>query len=94
MYGLAADAQSGATFGLGEGLVGQRARDRRPVTLTNLPPDYLRIASGVGSAAPMQVLASPLLSKDTLLGVVETATLHPPDSRRAPCSASCCRWWQ
>jgi len=80
-YGLAVDAQSGAAFGLGEGLVGQCARDGRPVTLTNLPPDYLRIASGVGAAAPVQVLASPLLSKDTLLGVIETATFHPLDSR-------------
>ena len=82
-YGLAVDAQSAATFGLGEGLVGQCARDGRPVTLTNLPPDYLRIASGVGAAAPAQVLASPLLSKDTLLGVVETATFHPLDSRES-----------
>ena len=82
-YGLAVDAQSAATFGLGEGLVGQCARDGRPVTLTDLPPDYLRIASGVGAAAPVQVLASPLLSKDTLLGVVETATFHPLDSRES-----------
>ena len=82
-YGLAVDAQSGAAFGLGEGLVGQCARDGRPVTLTNLPPDYLRIASGVGAAAPVQVLASPLLSKDTLLGVIETATFHPLDSRES-----------
>jgi two-component system, sensor histidine kinase and response regulator len=81
-YGLAADAQSAATFGLGDGLVGQCARDRKPVALTNLPPDYLRIASGVGAAAPVQLLASPLLSKDTVLGVIETATFHPIASRQ------------
>ncbi|HMF98761.1 MAG TPA: response regulator [Vicinamibacterales bacterium] len=78
-YGLAADAA--ATFGLGEGLVGQCAQDRKPVTLTNLPPDYLLIASGLGAAAPAQVFASPLLSKNALLGVVETATFHPFDAR-------------
>ena len=82
-YGLVADAQSTATFGLGEALVGQCAADRRSVTLTSVPPDYLCIASGVGAAAPVQVLASPLLSKDMLLGVVETATFHPLDSRQA-----------
>ena len=81
-YGLAAGAQSAAAVGLGEGLVGQCARDRRTVTLATLPPDYLRIASGVGAAAPVQVVASPLLSPDTLLGVVETATFHPLDSRQ------------
>ncbi len=81
-YGLA-DAQTSESFALGEGLVGQCARDRRPVTLTNLPPTYLRIASGVGAAAPVQVVASPLLSKETLLGIVETATFHAFDSRES-----------
>jgi len=82
-YGLADGAQSAATVGVGEGLVGQCARDRRPITLANLPPDYLRIASGVGAAAPARALASPLLSNETLLGVVETATFQPLDSRQS-----------
>ena len=34
--------------GLGEGLAGQCARERVPTVLTNLPPDYLRISSGLG----------------------------------------------
>jgi PAS domain S-box-containing protein len=73
---------SGAeTVGVGEGLVGQCARNRTPITATNLPPDYLRIESGVGSARPVQVAALPLLSKDTLMGVVETATSHAFDAR-------------
>jgi two-component system sensor histidine kinase/response regulator len=79
-YGLG-DAGSAATFALSEGLVGQCARDRTPITITNLPPDYARITSGVGSATPVQAFAAPLLSKDTLLGVAETATFHPFDSR-------------
>jgi two-component system, sensor histidine kinase and response regulator len=69
------------TFAIGEGLVGQCAQNRAPITVTNLPPDYLRLVSGLGSATPVQVLASPLLSKDTLVGVVETATFHSFDAR-------------
>ena len=80
-YGLSSEAHSAAAFGLGEGLVGQCARERKPLTLTRLPSDYVRIVSGLGSAAPVQVLASPLLSKNALLGVVETATFHPFDAR-------------
>ena len=80
-YGLSAESHATATFALGDGLVGQCARERKPLTLTSPPSDYLRIASGLGTAAPVQVLASPLLSKDTLLGVVETATFHPFDAR-------------
>ncbi len=81
-YGLA-DADAAASFALGEGLIGQCARDRKPVTITELPPNYMRIASGVGGATPAQAFASPLLSKDTLLGVVEMATFHSFDSRES-----------
>ena len=81
-YGLAPGAEAVATFGLGEGLVGQCARDRAPVSLTSVPPDYLRIASGLGAATPARVFTSPLLSKDTLLGVVEMATFGSLDSRQ------------
>ncbi|HYR27033.1 MAG TPA: response regulator, partial [Thermoanaerobaculia bacterium] len=80
-YGLSSEARTAAAFGLGEGLIGQCARERKPLTLTSLPSDYLRIVSGLGSAAPVHVLASPLLSKNALLGVVETATFHPFDAR-------------
>ena len=79
-YGLAASGAA-ETFAVGEGLVGQCAQDRRPITVTDLPPDYVRIGSGLGSAMPVQVLASPLLSKDTPIGVVEIATFHSFEAR-------------
>ena len=75
-YGLAAGAASVASFGVGEGLVGQCAHERKAVALTNLPPEYLRIASGLGGATPVQAVASPLLSQDTLLGVLELASFR------------------
>jgi PAS domain S-box-containing protein len=81
-YGMAPGAEAVSTFGLGEGLVGQCARDRAPVTLTSVPPEYLRIASGLGAAPPARVFAAPLLSKDTLVGVVELATFRAFDSRQ------------
>ena len=80
-YGLAPGSDTVDTFGLGEGLIGQCARDRKPVTLTRLPPDYLRITSALGKATPGYVSASPLLSTNTLVGVLETATLHPFGTR-------------
>jgi two-component system, sensor histidine kinase and response regulator len=80
-YGLAPGAEPAATFAIGEGLVGQCARDRVPVTLARLPPDYLRIGSALGAATPAQAFAAPLLSKEILLGVIETATFRPFESR-------------
>jgi two-component system, sensor histidine kinase and response regulator len=81
-YGLAASAEPVPEFRLGEGLVGQCAQDRATVSLTSLPPDYLRIASGLGDASPERVLASPLLFADTLVGVVELATFRSLDARQ------------
>jgi PAS domain S-box-containing protein len=75
-YGLAASAASADSFPLGVGLVGQCARERKTVTLTHLPPDYLQIASGLGTAAPVQTVAVPLVSRDALLGVLEIASLR------------------
>jgi hypothetical protein len=69
--------RSSGSFRLGEGLIGECARSRKVVTLTNLPANYLRIASAVGHAPPVQTTAFPVLSKDALLGVLEVASLRP-----------------
>jgi len=75
-YGLAEVAATAESFRLGEGLAGQCAQERKAISLTNLPPDYLRIASGLGAATPVQAVALPLLFRDTLLGVLEIASFR------------------
>ncbi len=80
-YGLSGTTTTATAFGVGEGLVGQCAKERKFVVLDSLPPDYLRISSGVGTAAPVRVAALPLLSKDNLLGVLEIASFRAFDSR-------------
>jgi PAS domain S-box-containing protein len=76
-YGLADEAGSGASFRLDEGLVGQCARARSCLELTELPPSYVRISSGVGGAAPVQTVAWPVISRDAVLGVIEIASFRP-----------------
>ena len=61
-FGLA-DGAGAETVGLGEGLVGQCGRERRMIVLTDLPPDYLRIESGLGKAQPQQSVVVPFLAK-------------------------------
>ena len=74
-YGLAEGA--GAEWvQLGEGLSGQCARDHCRIDLTDLPPGYLRISSGLGGAEPARVSAFPVLSGPTLLGVFEFASFR------------------
>ncbi|MFC8723036.1 response regulator, partial [Kitasatospora sp. NPDC057198] len=63
-------------FGLGESLIGQAGRSRRPIAIAELPPGYAEIGSGLGSATPRELLIQPITMEDKLLGVVEVATLH------------------
>jgi signal transduction histidine kinase/CheY-like chemotaxis protein/HPt (histidine-containing phosphotransfer) domain-containing protein/HAMP domain-containing protein len=80
-YGLSASGLTEGWTGIGDGLVGQCAREGKPVHLAGLPPDYLRIASGVGGAAPTQALAWPLASRDALFAVLEVASFHALGAR-------------
>jgi two-component system, sensor histidine kinase and response regulator len=76
-YGLGEGAEAKGSFAIGEGMVGQCAAEQEPVALSGLPPEYLRISSGLGGAAPVQAGAWPLISRDTLLGVLELASFRP-----------------
>src|SRR5438876_2125693 len=76
-YGLGESQAARQAFALGEGLVGQCAQDRQIIALTDLPPTYLGISSGLGSAAPSSVVAWPLVAQGEILGVVEFASFRP-----------------
>ncbi len=80
-YGIADVSDIPTVIRFGVGLVGQCAQERRTLALTNLPPDYLRISSGLGQAAPVQATAMPALSSDVLLGVLEVASFRPLSAR-------------
>ncbi|HEY7515514.1 MAG TPA: MCP four helix bundle domain-containing protein, partial [Vicinamibacteria bacterium] len=80
-YGLAEAGQSEEWIGLGEGLAGQCARDGKVVKLEGVPPGYLRISSGLGEAAPAQVEAWPIASRDALMAVIEVASFRALGAR-------------
>jgi len=61
---------------LGQGLVGQCALERSAIVLNEPPPDYLRIGSALGDAAPKAINVLPIQRGDDLLGVLEIATLE------------------
>ncbi|WP_380871761.1 histidine kinase [Sphingomonas sp. DBB INV C78] len=62
------------SFRLREGLVGQCAADRRPILLGNVPPDFVRIGSGLGHASPTNVVILPALFEDDVKAVIELAS--------------------
>jgi HAMP domain-containing protein/signal transduction histidine kinase/ActR/RegA family two-component response regulator len=69
-----ADSQDAQVFQLGEGLVGQAAVEKRPITVPDVPAGYLRVRSGLGEAAPADVLVLPVLFEEQVLGVIELAS--------------------
>jgi signal transduction histidine kinase/DNA-binding response OmpR family regulator/HPt (histidine-containing phosphotransfer) domain-containing protein/HAMP domain-containing protein len=75
-YGLAEQADVPESIRFGDGLVGQCAQERKAVTVTGLPPHYLRIQSSVGQAAPVQATVLPLVSQGALLAAIEVASFR------------------
>ncbi|MBI9036017.1 MAG: response regulator [Bacteroidales bacterium] len=59
------------SFKIGEGLIGQAAKERRILIFTDVPDDYMVIQSGLGKTSPKQIVFLPLIFDDQLLGVIE-----------------------
>lgn len=76
-YGYKKRKQLNNRFAIGEGLIGQCAREKKPILQTDAPADYIQINSGLGEAKPLNLLTIPLLFQDRVLAVVEIASFHP-----------------
>jgi signal transduction histidine kinase/HAMP domain-containing protein/ActR/RegA family two-component response regulator len=73
-YGLRADIEAPSQFRLGQSLIGQVARTRKPIVVTDLPADYVKISSGLGEAAPVNLIVLPIVFEDQVLGVIEAGS--------------------
>jgi signal transduction histidine kinase/CheY-like chemotaxis protein/HAMP domain-containing protein len=61
-------------FRLGEGLVGQCALEKNRILLTNVPSEYIRISSGLGEGAPLNVIVLPVQFEGEVKAVIELAS--------------------
>ncbi|MDB5458988.1 MAG: sensor histidine kinase/response regulator, partial [Caulobacteraceae bacterium] len=61
-------------FRLREGLIGQCAYEKSRILLTNVPKDYVQISSGLGEAAPLNIIVLPALFEGEVKAVLELAT--------------------
>ncbi|GIP54600.1 response regulator [Paenibacillus vini] len=71
------DLKSPDTFRVGEGLVGQAALDKKPISLEKAPSDYVSVRSALGESKPNHILIYPIMFEDEVLGVVEYAGFDP-----------------
>ncbi len=73
-YGVQADIAAPSQFRLGQSLIGQVAKTRKPIIVTDAPPDYVRISSGLGDGAPVNLIVLPIVFEGQVLGVIEAGS--------------------
>src|SRR6185503_3133571 len=63
-------------FRVGEGLVGQAALEKERILLTSVPDDYIQVSSGLGEAAPENIVVLPVTFEGEVKAVVELASFN------------------
>jgi signal transduction histidine kinase/HAMP domain-containing protein/ActR/RegA family two-component response regulator len=76
-YGFEERRHLSTSFRLGEGLVGQCAKEKKRILLTEVPGDYVRINSGLGASSPLNIIVLPVLFEGSVRAVVELASFSP-----------------
>ncbi|WP_266375632.1 HAMP domain-containing protein [Streptomyces canus] len=74
-YGYPDDDERPTRIPVGRSLVGQAARNRRSVTVEELPAGYVTISSGLGHALPTALVVLPIVVEEHVLGVIELASV-------------------
>jgi signal transduction histidine kinase/HAMP domain-containing protein len=73
-YGFEERRNLSTTFRVGEGLVGQCAKEGKRILLTEVPHDYVRINSGLGAGTPLTVIVLPIMFEGSVRAVIELAS--------------------
>jgi len=63
-------------FRMGEGLVGQCALEKERILVNGVPNDYIKINSGLGESAPLNIVVLPVLFEGQVKAVIELASFH------------------
>lgn len=75
-YGYKERKHISSSFKLREGLVGQCAFEKQSILLTQVPPDHIKITTGLGESVPTNILLQPVLFKNSVVGIIEFASFH------------------
>ncbi len=76
-YGFRARKTTPTEYITGEGLVGQAAMEKKTILVTNVPKTSLRISTGMGDGAPVNIVVLPVLFEEQCLAVLELASFRP-----------------
>jgi len=75
-YAFGDEVKTSREFELGQGLVGQCALEKERILLSNVPKNYIKISSGLGKAAPVNLIVLPVLFEKEIKAVIELASFE------------------
>jgi len=75
-YAFTRRKKLGSIIHMGEGLPGQAAFEKTMISVSDIPEDYIRISSAFGDTAPRNIVVSPFLYEEKLIGVTELGSLE------------------
>ncbi|MCQ2253203.1 MAG: Cache 3/Cache 2 fusion domain-containing protein [Bacteroidales bacterium] len=61
-------------YSVNDGLLGRAYHERRVINITDLPPGYIKIVSGLGDAQPNNLIIVPLIFNQKISGMLEIAS--------------------
>lgn len=73
-----------------EGLIGQCFFEKQTLILTDLPPNYIKITSGLGHANPKNIIITPIIFNEVIEGVIEIASFEILDDFKIEFLKKCC----
>jgi signal transduction histidine kinase/HAMP domain-containing protein len=76
-YGYEERKHLSTSFRVGEGLIGQCAKEKKRILLSEVPGDYVKINSGLGASPPLNIIVLPVLFEGSVRAVVELASFSP-----------------
>src|SRR5256885_604953 len=81
-YASGPDTHLAKVVRIGEGLVGQCAVEKKRILLEDVPQDYIRISSSLGSAVPVNIVILPVLFEGDVKAVLELASIKTFNATR------------
>ncbi|TCC88020.1 response regulator [Pedobacter frigiditerrae] len=66
-------------YNLGDGFIGQVALEKKSKLLSDVPSDYIKISSGLGSAPPRYIHLCPVLFQNETIAVIELGLNNAPN---------------
>jgi signal transduction histidine kinase/DNA-binding response OmpR family regulator len=80
-YGFSNDDERAKVIERGASLASQAANENRVVRVKELPEHYMKVTSGLGEAAPREIVIAPFNNFGKVKGVLEIGFLHPVRER-------------